>query len=191
MNINESVRKLRRNLFPMKVGALLLMLLCLVAVAWGRLEPPASEEEAALRLGLSPAKEPEEAPTQPQPLSSDEQEAQVAAAYFAAYRLDREEARSQELILLEEIIGDENSSAEAVGQAEQRRLEIAAYSDQENQAESLLAAKGFGETVVILGTQLATVIVDVEMNAQKATQIAEAVDSVSGCGFENVVVVNR
>ena len=117
--------------------------------------------------------------------------AQVAAAYFAAYRLDREEARGAELAVLEQIIADENSSPEAIAQAEQRRLDIAAYSDGENQAESQLFAKGFGETVVILGKQQATVIVDIEMDAQKATQIAEVVDRVSGCGFENVVVVNR
>ena len=75
--------------------------------------------------------------------------------------------------------------------AEQRRLAIAQSVEQETRAESLLKAKDFGETVVMMGEGQATVIVAVEMDDHKAAQIAELVDSATGCGFENVVIVNR
>jgi len=197
MRIDKSIREFRRRMLPAKGGLALLLLFFLFVAAWNWFFPATPEEEAAMSQQQWPTGE--EAPEENPPETGDAaeasgpepDEAQVAAAYFAAYRMDREEARSTELILLEQIIADENSSPEAVAQAEQRRLSIASCSELEHQAESLLSAKGFGETVVILGEQRATVIVDVEMNAQKATQIAEAVDSVSACGFENVVVVNR
>ncbi|MDO4733201.1 MAG: SpoIIIAH-like family protein [Bacillota bacterium] len=185
MRINKRMQDSCGKLLCAKTGFALLLLFFLFAAAWSWLSPAAPEEESFASWEDIP--EPEEA----EPEEPELDEAQVAAAYFAAYRMDREEARSAELLVLEQIIADADSSAEAVSQAEQRRLAIAACADRENQAESLLSAKGFGETVVILGEERATVIVNVEMNALKATQIAEAVDGVSGCGFENVVVVNR
>lgn len=202
MKTDKPIQEFRRRILPAKLGTLLLMLLVLGVAAWSWLFPATPQEQAALseqewanmaKPGENTAQDDME---NSQILAGEDEQtqidaAQVAAAYFAAYRLDREEARGAELAVLEQIIADENSSPEAVSQAEQRRLDIAAYSDGENQAESQLFAKGFGETVVILGDQQATVIVDVEMDAQKATQIAEVVDRVSGCGFENVVVVNR
>ena len=209
MKIDKTLKDFRRRILPLKAGAALLLLFCLFVAAANWIAPATPEEKAAMTqqdsqlFGESPEQsaaaglataERADLPWHDGASADDTaeiDEAQAAAAYFAAYRLDREEARSAELLVLEQIIADQNSSAEAIGQAEERRLTIAAYSDQENQAESLLSAKGFGETVVILGEQRATVIVDVEMNAQKATQIAEVVDGASGCGFENVVVVNR
>lgn len=197
MRIDKSIREFRHRMLPAKGGIALLLLFFLFVAAWNWLFPATPEEEAAMSQQEWPpgAAEPGEstpaAEAGAESSAPELDEAQVAAAYFAAYRMDREEARSAELIVLEQIIADENSSPEAVAQAEQRRLDIAACSELEQQAESLLSAKGFGETVVILGEARATVIVDVEMSAQRATQIAEAVDSVSSCGFENVVVVNR
>ena len=199
MKTEKPIREFRRRILPAKLGALLLMLLFLGVAAWSWLFPATPQEQAALSEQewenmAKPSEDTALDAAEDSRLVEDDDEvdaAQVAAAYFAAYRLDREEARGAELAVLEQIIADENSSPEAIAQAEQRRLDIAAYSDGENQAESQLFAKGFGETVVILGEQQATVIVDIEMDAQKATQIAEVVDRVSGCGFENVVVVNR
>ena len=185
------IDKLRRSLASGKWLILALSLILVVLALWngvlsrGPAVPTSGETEAAFGSAVPAATD------LPEPLTPEEEEAQAAAAYFAAYRLDREEARSAELLALGQIIENSGSSPEAVAAAEERRLRITGYGEKEYQAESLLSAKGLGETVVILGEQRATVIVDVEMSAQRAAQIAEAVDSVSGCGFENVVVVNR
>ena len=58
-------------------------------------------------------------------------------------------------------------------------------------AESLLSAKGYGETVVMRGDNNATVIVDQDIEISDATVIADIVDKATDCGFENVVIVNR
>jgi len=197
MLFHKGGQEIRKTLLPFRSGTVLLLLFVAVLAAWGWLGKQDLEpEQEALSMNQQ-AEIP--SPMEDEPDSAegeqevgDKQESQgAAAAYFAAYRLEREESRAAELTMLENIIVDPYSSEEAISQAEQRRIELAAAGSYELQAESLLLAKGFGETVVIFGESLATVIVDVEMDSQKAACIAQAVDSISGCGFENVVVVNR
>lgn len=126
--------------------------------------------------------------TQPTEELTPEEE---AAAAFAQLRMEREEARDQELALLDKIIADENSSTAALEDAEARRIAIASDIENEITAESLLSTKGYGETVVMVGSDQTTVIVDLEIDEQDAAIIAEIVDKASGCGFENVVIVKR
>lgn len=114
-----------------------------------------------------------------------------AAADFASLRLEREQARAEEVALLDKIIADENTSPAILADAENRRLEIASDMENEIRAEAILAAKNYGETVVMLGANQVTVIVDLEIDEKDAAVIAEIVDKSSGCGFENVVIVKR
>ncbi|NLF80846.1 MAG: SpoIIIAH-like family protein [Clostridia bacterium] len=114
-----------------------------------------------------------------------------AAAQFASLRLEREQARGAQLKLLGDIIADPHTSPGILEDAEQRRLILAAAAEGELLAESLLAAKGYGETVVIRGDQNATVIVDQDIEISDAAIIADIVNKTTDCGFENVVIVNR
>ncbi len=194
MHFLKSRDGLRRRLLPGKLVAAICFLLLSVAAVWQWLDEPQTltaiqltEEEAA---ALPQPEETEEIETSTE-VAEEEGEAVATASYFAAYRMDREEARGEELAMLRSLMEDETVSEEARAEAEQRCLTLAEISANEIQAESLLEAYGFGETVVILDTDRATVMVAVDMDPQKAAQIAETVDGVSGCGFENVVVVNR
>ncbi len=184
---------IRRALTPAKTGLVFFMLFCVAIIGWSWLSGGQALEEPE-QATLSPA----DADALPGPdqdgagqPGTEEDAASVSAAYFAAYRMDREQARAEELELLQRIIDDQGSSPAIREDAEQRRLAIAGAVEQEARAESLLKAKNFGETVVMLGQAQATVIVAVEMDDHKAAQIAELVDSATGCGFENVVIVNR
>ena len=114
-----------------------------------------------------------------------------AAAAFAELRMQREEARDEELALLKKIIADDNSSPAVLEDAEARRIAIASDIENEITAESLLSTKGYGETVVMIGSEQTTVIVDQAIDEKDAAIIAEIVDKASGCGFANVVIVKR
>lgn len=124
-------------------------------------------------------------------IADDTKKEDNAAADFASLRLEREQARAEELALLDKIIADKNTSPAILADAEKRRLEIASDMENEIQAEAILTAKNYGETVVMLGDNQATVIVDLEINEKDAAIIADIVDKSSGCGFENVVIVKR
>lgn len=114
-----------------------------------------------------------------------------AAALFAGYRLERESSRDEELALLQEIISDPSCTEAARSEAEQRRLAVARAMENEAAAESLLAAKGFGETVVMVSGEQATVICGLELTGAIAARMAEAVAGCCGISFENVIIVNR
>ena len=111
--------------------------------------------------------------------------------YYASTRMQREQVRADELALLQTIIDDDEGSPTLAEEAEQRRMEITANMEQELQAESLLAAKGYEQAVVMIGDQQAMVVVAGEIAENDATLIAELVDDISGIGYRNVVVVNK
>lgn len=208
----------KKRIVPAKLGLLAFLAFCLCVLAWdiaqggtdGALtaERPAvdvsdldlpepavavsatagqegNEKEDEQAGGESEATEEEKAGEAP--LTTED----AAAAVFAAYRMDREQSRSEELALLQDVIEDKASSEDIRREAEQRRLDIAAAIEQEANAESLLDAKGFGETVVLRGTDQATVVCAIELDAVKAAQIAEIVSTACEVDFKNVVIVNR
>ena len=208
----------KKRIVPAKLGLLAFLAFCLCVLAWdiaqggtdGALtaERPAvdvsdldlpepavavsatagqegNEKEDEQAGGESEAAEEEKAGEAP--LTTED----AAAAVFAAYRMDREQSRSEELALLRDVIEDKASSEDIRREAEQRRLDIAAAIEQEANAESLLDAKGFGETVVLRGTDQATVVCAIELDAVKAAQIAEIVSTACEVDFKNVVIVNR
>lgn len=124
-------------------------------------------------------------PDQKQPKANDTE------TKFASLRLEREQARGDELTLLQQIISDENSSDAAKEDAEKRRLAMASDMEKEIRAESILDAKGYAPALVMIGGNQTTVILDMEIEEKDALIIAEIVDKACNCGFENVVIVKR
>ena len=114
-----------------------------------------------------------------------------ADAFFASYRLEREQTRAQELELLENTLSSTESSVEAKSAAEAARLDIVKIIEGELLAENIIFAKGLGENVVLLGINQATVFIDGEVDQLIAAQIAEIVDGACDVGYENVIVVKR
>ena len=173
------------------------IIFCIAVLAWDVSQNGFSAAWGALPAGdVEDIPEPQEEDTTP--LTSNQEEStgdavekDDAAANFATLRMEREQARAEELALLDKIIADENSSPAVLEDAETRRIQIASDIENEIMAESILTAKGYGETVVMLGASQATVIVDLKIDENDVVVIAEIVDKASGCGFENVVIVNR
>ena len=196
MKLWEQMSALRRTTRPVKFAVVGLMLLCFGVAAWHALagapaaETLSAEEALALPQPESAAEE-EAIAAGEEENAAEENAAEEVAAYFAAYRLDREQARAEESRRLQEVIDHPNSTAAARDEASARLLELAAAAQAEQQAEALLKAKGYGETVVILSPSRATVLVALELDDSLAAAIAESVDGATGCGFANVVIVNR
>jgi hypothetical protein len=186
--------EVKHKIAPAKIGLIAFLGLCLALLVWdmsvngyiGSL----TGEQPVVNLTDDPAELPSDIAAVTAP-AEEMDVAEASASYFAAYRLDREQARSEELALLQRIIDDQGGSPTIREEAEQRRLAVASAIEAETQAESLLDAKGFGESVVMMGVDQATAIVSLELDAITAAQIAEIVSSACDIGYENVVIVNR
>ena len=197
-------RKQRRG-GPARWGLLLFALACVAVAYWdsnyqGAGSGPAAAAEAtaetetvaaAAEPGTETGTDTETAEPEDTAAAETDAESGSAAALFAAYRLERESSREEELALLQEILDDPMSSPAAREEAEQRRLAVAAAVEGEAAAESLLRARGFGETVVLVSGEQATVICDLELTGAAAAQIAAVAAECCGVSFENVIIVNR
>ncbi|MBO7668793.1 MAG: SpoIIIAH-like family protein [Firmicutes bacterium] len=182
-------KKQGRGLRPARLGLLVFALICAGIAYWDisvhgapgglTLEQPAVDVNALPR------------PAEPEAEPEAEEGTEEAGALFAAYRLERESSRDEELALLQEIIADPDASEEAKREAEQQKLGLARAIENEAAAESLLKARGFGETVVLVSGEQATVICDLELTAATASQIANVTAECCGVSFENVIIVNR
>lgn len=181
---------------PAKIGLGVFLAFCIGILAWdisqNGLRGSLTAEQPVAKTEVGDPLQPS-LPVLATPQEPEEEDSSASGngSLFAAYRMDRESSRSEELALLQSIIDDEGGSPTIREEAEQRRLVIAANIEQEAYAESLLAAKDFGETVVLVSSDQATVICSVDLDAVKATQIAEIVASSCNVSFENVVIVNK
>ncbi len=112
-------------------------------------------------------------------------------SFYSEYRLEREKVRAEALELLQSIVDDPHSSVEMRDTATKQKLNIARNLEYELMTENVLAAKNFGETVVMIGEGTVTVVVSIIMDDLKSAQIAEAVAGVTGVDYENVIIINR
>lgn len=172
-----------------KVGIAVLVVLCLAVLVYDL----SSGTEGEALLAEAPLNDPETPQDVPdpeqQPSTTDQPQAEDT--FYSEYRLQREQVRAEELELLQGIIDDTNSSQEMRDLANSRKIEIAAAMEYELMTENVLYAKEFGETVVMLGSETATVILSGTLDDIVAAQVADAVTSVTGVSFENVVIINR
>ena len=114
-----------------------------------------------------------------------------ASNFYVAYRMEREQVRSRQIELLEKIVNNDKSTAEAKQQAQADYLAIVGCMNQEMQLENLLKAKDFTEAAAFIQSGKATVVVKGELNNESAGKIADLVKSTTGLSMENVVVMQK
>lgn len=111
---------------------------------------------------------------------------------FLEFRLDREQARSEQLDLLREILDNSNLSQEAHAQALALWLKITEDIGREADIENLIVAKGFADAVVVLSQGKATVMVKApSLTQDEVLRVADIVVRVAGIGYENITVMAK
>ncbi len=107
-------------------------------------------------------------------VSSDEDD------YFAAARLNREEARSSALSILQDTVNDPEANSEAVSAATESITAMAAATLQESEIENLVTAKGYSDCVAFIGDSSVSVVVAPASGSLEAGDIARITDIVCG-----------
>ena len=98
------------------------------------------------------------------------------ASFFETYRVDRQTTRDQTVLYLDAIINNEASSAEAVANAENSKLELTANMEVELVLEGLIKSFGFEDAVVTNTTDSVNIIIkSKEITSEQAAQILDAV----------------
>ena len=103
------------------------------------------------------------------------------ASFFVQARLLREQARSNERSILNDIINNNNVEAEQRGRAADAMLEIQRRIERETAAESVIKSKGFSEVYVRISDNGVDIIVNKpELTEQDLAQIIDVIKRKTG-----------
>ena len=109
---------------------------------------------------------------------------------FSAKRIERQSAKERALELIEEVLNDESSDAEAKKEAQAEKIKIAGNMVKEVDCETVIGAKGFKNVLVTIGEDGATVLVqESTLLPAQVVQIQEAVSSSTGISPEKIKIV--
>ena len=112
-----------------------------------------------------------------------------AANNFVSIKLNREQSRSQNKETLLEIINGDGMDAQAVQAATDAYVKLTEDAEKEQEAESILAAKGFGEAIVSIGDSGVDVILNcTDLPDEKRAQVEDVVTRKTGCTVDAIVI---
>ena len=104
-------------------------------------------------------------------------------------KVSREQVRSKNKETLQNIIDNKNLSAEEKEKAVNQMVQMTETAEKESAAESLLAAKGFHNSVVSITDDQADVIVGAsELSDANRAQIEDIVNRKTGVAAQNIVI---
>ena len=104
-------------------------------------------------------------------------------------KVSREQVRSKNKETLQNIIDNKNLSAEEKEKAVNQMVQMTETAEKESAAESLLAAKGFHNSVVSISEYQADVIVGAsELSDANRAQIEDIVTRKTGVAAQNIVI---
>lgn len=104
-------------------------------------------------------------------------------------KVSREQVRSKNKETLQNIIDNKNLSAEEKEKAVNQMVQMTETAEKESAAESLLAAKGFHNSVVSITDDQADVIVGAsELSDANRAQIEDIVTRKTGVAAQNIVI---
>ena len=111
------------------------------------------------------------------------------SAVVAEAKVTREQVRAQNKESLNEIINSENLTDDQKQEAVNQLVEMTNLAEKEAAAETLLASKGFTDSVVSLTSDSADVVVNaVELTDANRAQIEDIVVRKTGVAAQNVVI---
>ena len=112
-----------------------------------------------------------------------------STGFAAQAKISREQVRSQNKADLQDIINNEEIDDEEKQEAIHTMVSMTDLSEKEAAAESLLAAKGFNDSVVSITDDQADVIVGAsELSDANRAQIEDIVTRKTGVAAQNIVI---
>ena len=110
--------------------------------------------------------------------------------YFEDYKANRENRRDTEIALLDSIISNKDSDAEAIKDAQDQKIEIVRSMESELTIEGLLVASGFSDAIVtVQDGSINVVIKAAEISKEQAAKVLEIVKDETGEPAQNIKII--
>lgn len=112
----------------------------------------------------------------------------VSANFFASYREERDQVRTQELAYLDAIVA-QGADTETLSDAQKQKLDLVNAMETELTVENLVRAKGFSDVIVSIHDGNVNVVVGADkLNDEQVAQILDIVLRETGKTAENVKI---
>ena len=89
--------------------------------------------------------------------------------FFKDFRAQRETARADEIALLDGIVNRQGAPEQSVREADERKIELTRFTEQERAIEKLLVAKGFEDAAAFVQENTVSIAVKKEKLSQEET----------------------
>ena len=123
-------------------------------------------------------------------MQSDDLAVMSSESFFEDYKTQRQSTRDSEVAVLDSIIDNENSDAETIKDAQERKIEIVEAMESELTIEGLLASTGFVDAIVTVQTGSVNVVLKAsEISKEEAAQILEIVRQETDEPAQNIKVI--
>ena len=124
------------------------------------------------------------------PAAEEAQSASQTGDFFKDFRAQRETARADEIALLDSIVQRENAPEDSVKKADERRIELTRFTEQERAIEKLLVAKGFEDAAAFVQEGTATIVVKKEkLTDEEIARILEMAIRQTGQEASNIKII--
>lgn len=124
------------------------------------------------------------------PAAEEAQSAAQTGDFFKDFRAQRETARADEIALLDSIVQRENAPENSVKKADERRIELTRFTEQERAIEKLLVAKGFEDAAAFVQEGTATIVVKKEkLTDEEIARILEMAMRQTGQEVSNIKII--
>lgn len=124
------------------------------------------------------------------PAAEEAQSAAQTGNFFKDFRVQRETARANEIALLDSIVQRENAPEDSVKKADERRIELTRFTEQERAIEKLLVAKGFEDAAAFVQEGTATIVVKKEkLTDEEIARILEMAMRQTGQEASNIKII--
>lgn len=110
--------------------------------------------------------------------------------FFKDFRAQRETARADEIALLDGIVNRQNAPDQSVREADERKIELTHFTEQERAIEKLLVAKGFEDAVAFVQEDTVSIAVKKEKLSEEDTaKILELAIRQTDQPVENIKII--
>ena len=124
------------------------------------------------------------------PAAEEAQSAAQTGDFFKDFRAQRETARADEIALLDSIVQRENAPEDSVKKADERRIELTRFTEQERAIEKLLVAKGFEDAAAFVQEGTATIVVKKQkLTDEEIARILEMAMRQTGQEASNIKII--
>ena len=116
--------------------------------------------------------------------------ATASQSFYTTYKAERESTRQQELQFYEAIIASSTSSASAVKEAEQNKMNLIRQMEKELVVEGIIVGKGFDDAIVTQSSANVNVFIkSPELNSSEVAIITDVVREQLGVDIEKIIII--